>query len=330
MYYNRTLSSAFASLIEPKGPMRWLYDYVKISKELDFLIGKNNAHEWISIYRGLSRLITITPTNNSEMIRIDGADKYKHLANSHALNLYGQHAASYHFQSALDTLAKQVAADPVFNRYYNNMKEGYYQNHFSRRYGILSQPQDPMVIVDKEAVIGYKDKEEKSKVFGTLQNNYEELLKAVSHTNAARYGQDLNERSIGNELDFLALDSWGNVLLIEFKHGSNTSGIYLSPLQIGLYYDLFTQLGRQELNQAICDMLQQKQRIGLVHPNWKIPSINNCIIPVLIISEYNNKSSAKVKFNEILDLMRKPKHKGSFFLNKLQVYNLVGNVLKPW
>ena len=41
MYYNRTISKGLASLLETGGELRWLFDFVKNHKELDFLIGKN-------------------------------------------------------------------------------------------------------------------------------------------------------------------------------------------------------------------------------------------------------------------------------------------------
>lgn len=168
----------------------------------------------------------------------------KCLASHYSLSLYGTQPVSYNFRSALDTLVEQVAADSTYDRYYNSMKEGYYQNQFSRRYGIFSQPKDSMVIIDKEAVVGYTNVDEKNKIFGVLQQEYKHLLDIVSIDNAARYGQNLRKKSIGNELDFLAVDSEGNIILIEFKHGYNTSGIYLSPLQIGLYYEIFSQWGK--------------------------------------------------------------------------------------
>ena len=53
MYYNRTISNSFSGLIEKGGKLRWLFDFVKNTKELDFLIGKNKETESISVYRGL-------------------------------------------------------------------------------------------------------------------------------------------------------------------------------------------------------------------------------------------------------------------------------------
>jgi hypothetical protein len=112
-------------------------------------------------------------------------------------------------------------------------------------------------------------------------------------------------------------------------YGTNTSGIYLSPLQIGMYNDIFTSFPKEDLGNAVFEMLEQKQKIGLINPNWKKPKSIKDIIPVLIISEFNYKSSAKTKFDEILQFSRK--QLGTSFLNNLQTFNFtIKNGLSNW
>lgn len=324
MYYNRTISKEFSSLLETCGELRWLYDFVKNNKELDFLIGKNNSKEWISVYRGLTRILTILPTNNTSVL-IDADDKYKDISP----NLYGQKNLSENFQNEIEYLITQIEQNSKFDRYYNNKKEGFYQNELSKIFGICGKPETDFVIIDKEAVIGYSDQTEKDNLFGTLQQKYKQLQREISNLNPERYGKDLGKKAIGNELDFLALDKDGNILLIEYKHGTNTSGIYLSPLQIGLYNDVFTNFPKNELENAVFEMLEQKQKIGLINPNWGKPNCIKDIIPVLIISEFNYKSWAKTKFDEILQITRKKL--GSNFLNNLQTFNFtMKNGLSNW
>jgi len=121
----------------------------------------------------------------------------------------------------------------------------------------------------------------------------------------------------------LALDQDGNVLAIEYKHGTNTSGIYLSPLQIGLYYDIFTNYRNEypsQFEHTIFSMLVQKQMMGLINPEWRIPQELKGITPVLIISNYNRRSSAKVKFAEIIEFVRNTRNDTAFLTN-LQVYS---------
>jgi len=324
MYYNRTISKEFASLLENGGELRWLFDFVKNHRELDFLIGKNNSKEWISVYRGLTRILTILPINNISVL-LDADDKYKDISP----NLYGQKNLSENYQNEIEYLITQIEQNSKFDRYYKNKKEGFYQNELSKIFGICGKPDTDFVVIDKEAVIGYSDQAEKDNLFGNLQQKYKQLQREISDLNPERYGKDLGGKAIGNELDFLALDKDGNILLIEYKHGTNTSGIYLSPLQIGLYNDIYTSFPKNDLECAVFEMLEQKQKIGLINPNWKKPNCIKDIIPVLIISEFNYKSSAKTKFDEILQFARK--QLGSSFLNNLQAFNFtMKNGLSNW
>lgn len=302
MYYDRALSATFSELLHVGGNLRWLFELVRDHDELDFLTGKNSSKEWISVYYGLTRLISIRKFKDS--IFIDTAEAYQKLSH----NLYGKREVTKDFQSELEDLIKTVSDDSKYDRYYKNKKEGFYQSCFSRRFGICGLPDDDIVIIDKEAVIGYKNSTEKARIFGFLQQSYKNLQQAISSLNPKEYGSNLTKKSIGNELDFLALDKTGNILLIEFKHGSNCSGIYLSPLQIGLYYELFSSLQREELEFTIMNMLIQKQKIGLINPDWQRPSEFKDIIPVLVVSDYNEKSCAKEKFNKILQFVRTKKN----------------------
>lgn len=319
MYYNRKISNSLSKLIESGGKLRWLFDFVKNRNDLDFLIGKSNSNEWISVYRGLTSIVKITGYKRSDDIKIDGAKSYKNISPQ----LYGRKSISEVFKKELEDLINIISKNENFDRYYKNEKEGYYQNILSRKFGILGDKNDDFVIIDKEAVIGYSNQAEKDALLGKQQQKYKQLQREISDLNPRRYGKHLVKKSIGNELDFLALDKDGNILLIEYKHGTNTNGIYLSPLQIGLYNDIFTSFPRKDLECAVFEMLEQKQKIGLINPNWRKPKIIKNIIPVLIISKYNDKSSAKTKFEEILRFSRK--QLGSNFLNNLQTFNFTKN-----
>jgi hypothetical protein len=314
MYYNRKICDSFAKLIEPDGELRWLYNFVLHHPELDLLIGKNKAKLWISVYRGLSRVLTILKTRDSDIVKIDGAKAFK----EKSPNLYGKKELPFNFANDLKRLVVGVSKDPKFDRYYINKKEGFYQNELSRMFGICGKPNDDFVIIDKEAVVGYENQLEKDNLYGKIREKYKNLQKQISSLNAKRYGKNLEKKTIGNELDFLALDRQGNILLIEYKHGTNTSGIYLSPLQIGMYLELFSQLPLDEFKATIIDMIEQKKKIGLINSKWKTPEIKK-IIPVLIISDSNCRSTAKKKFHEVLDFVRSKK--GNQFLHDIKTFN---------
>jgi len=222
MYYNRTISNSFSELIEKNGKLSWLFEFVKTRDDLDFLIGKNNSKEWISVYRGLTSIIKITGYKRSDDIKIDGAESYRIISPQ----LYGRKPISEVFKKELEHLINIISKNEKFDRYYKNKKEGYYQNILSRKYGICGNKNDDFVIIDKEAVVGYLNQKEKDTEFQKFQPKYKQLQKDISLKNSKRFGKNNDKKPVGNELDFLALDKNGNILLIEYKHGTNTSGIY--------------------------------------------------------------------------------------------------------
>jgi len=328
MYYDRTLSLETSALLEQNGKLRWLFDFVKSHEELDFLIGKNNSNEWLSIYRGLSRILTINRLKRlPNIIKISAAAAYEALDKKQNIQLYGKRDVNENFIDKITAIINEVRNDKKFDRYYINKKEGYFQNILSRSFGICGEADDNFVILDKEAVVGYKDTAEKNKEFGKFQYKYKALQKEISRINAKRFGSNLEKKALGNELDFLALDKEGNILLIEYKHGTNTSGIYLSPLQIGLYYDIFSEFmlrNPKKFEESIYSMLNQRQKIGLINSDWHPPAAIKGILPVLIISKYNEKTTAKNNFFDILKIARNELLDKSF-LSDLQIYQFSEN-----
>lgn len=310
MNYNRVISRELEATLKDDDKLKWLYDFVKSREDLDFLIGANKSIEWISVYRGLSRIIRIFKAKSPDsIVKIDGAEAYMTLAGSLKKHIYTDNLDSCsNFEDHLMTLLDRVSNDKKYDRYYKNKKEGYYQNILSRKYGINSLPDSDFVIIDKEVVIGYEDQKEKDKIFGMKQNKYKSVLKDISRLDPIRFGKDLEKKAIGNELDFLAWKSDGTLLLVELKHWTNTSGIYLSPLQIGLYAEIFENYKEKDetdFYNSLKRMVEQKQRMGLIHKDWKIPTEIKSINPMLIISEYNPKSTGMEKFFEVLPFCRK-------------------------
>jgi hypothetical protein len=325
MYYDRTISDEFENLILENGGLRWLIDYVKSTEDIDFLIGKNNNIEWISLYRGLSRILRISKNPRVQdlgRIKLDADKAYMEL-----MPVLYNNNINTNFESNLENLLQRVRVNDRFKSYYNNKKEGYYQNQISRRYGIDGLKDDPFVIIDKESVIGFQDNIEKDRIITPLKSPYKELQADISRIDSKRYGKDLQKKSVGNELDFVALDKNGNILLIELKDSSNTSGIYLSPIEIGMYSDLFSFYKKYKekerenlLIESISEMLKQKQSIGLINPEWKPKEITGKIIPWLVISNHKPSSSAGIKFNEIIKIAREREGYNDF-LSDIKVFN---------
>jgi hypothetical protein len=315
MYYCRMIPDDFAQIIMQGGALRWLVDYVKTRDDLDLLVGKNNGEKYISVYRGLTKIVTILGTSASDRVRVKTAGTYQ----KYSPLLVGTKSPSDITKTEIEAIRTSLEKKGLDDRYYGNRKEGYYQNEISRIFGLCSNADSDFLILDKEVVVGYEDETEKTRLFGPLRDEYKGLQKIISERNPKRYGSGLEKKSIGDELDFIAIDKNGDILLMELKHGSNTSGIYLSPLQIGLYYQIFNGLlPKYDLQNALIRIFEQKRSIGLISSDWELPRLSGKIIPILIVAEPNQKNSAFEKFCEVLEICRE--EKGSDFLRDLRTY----------
>jgi hypothetical protein len=314
MYYRRIIPEELKKLLMIGGGLHWLFKLVKERDDLDFLIGINKIY----VYRGTTRLLAIAFTRGIVSILADC--RYRSLSQDHNLKIYGdKEIAELNFEDDFVDLISFLPPD----RHYDNMKEGFFQNLFSRQFGILSDGSEDFVMVDKEAVIGYQNNKTKEKYFGKQRKQFIEIKEYLSEQNAKRYGSRLGEYTLGNELDFLAVNRSGEILLIEFKHSSSTKGIYLSPIQIGLYYSIFHDYiirHRQEFVKDIGDMIKQKKDMGLISTNFPEVNISDKIVPMLVIAKYNPKSSALDTFRSVLKICR-DKLKDDAFLSGLKVYD---------
>ena len=321
MYYHRVIGDDLKGLLLPGGRLHWLYLLVKGREDLDFLIGANKSRKWIYVYRGTTKLLDIRIKRES--VNISANSTYLELAKKNNLDIYGiKEIADLNFKDDFVRLISCLNQNSKLSKHYANKKEGYFQNLFSRQFGILSDGSEDFVVVDKEVVIGHDNKEVKKIYFGEQRKRFMAINEALSRLDAKRYGSKLSEKALGNELDFLAVNRNGKILLIEFKHGSSAKGIYLSPIQIGLYYCLFHEYIKQykdDFISHISSMIKQKKEMGLISQQWPDVTPTTEIIPMLVIAEYNPERTYFCKFKEVLKICR-DKLADNSFLSELMVY----------
>ena len=268
MYYDRLLPLKTAKLIMPGGQFYWLINFVINHPDLDFQTGKNKNESWISIYRGTSSLIKIMGRINGYKITVD--NKYRILCPD-----FYDNPTSENFEVLLSQIKiyKNENSKNTLAQYYDNHKEGFYQNLISRRYGINGKEGDSLVIVDKEVVIGFINTNVKERIIDSIRQKYQPTLNELQKH--IGFPSKLNEYKFGNEFDFLALDSDGNIILMELKDGSDTQKIYLSPFQINTYCDIYNEYilrNKDEFEKVVLEMIRQKQELGLLNSKWIIPS----------------------------------------------------------
>lgn len=298
-YYDRTMDSIIYNQIKEGGQYHWMIHYVKEHPELDFQTGSNRSNSWFSIYRGTSKIIKIEKNGKN---KISYEEKYHKLCPEY----YEDTTESVH----LNTLLDKLKVDLTLSRYYGDEStgkktEGYYQNLIARRYTFLNKPDDEFIIIDKELVIGFRDKVTKMRIFDKidaelkylLEYKFRPLLKSLRKNVATTYG----------EVDFLGLNWNGDLIIMELK-GDDPQKTFTSPIQVGFYQRLLSQVLEDypDLYKNIACMLKQKVSLGLVTiPEGRsIPkSLSGKIKSWVIIGEEENLSeemcSRYIKAKEI-------------------------------
>jgi hypothetical protein len=297
MNYNRVMNDRIVKLLECE--YRWLVDFVKQRKDLDFQTGS----DWFSIYRGTARIFKVTSSG-----RISAHQKYMQMEP----DLYKKPSERL-FISLIDKIKNYVCLEGknsgknTLKRYYDNEREGFYQNNISRRYGLCGKGDDVLIIIDKEAVVAFEKEDIKNNILEPLKNHYRKIAKEILEKEELRFPSKLDETSFGNECDFIALTKKGELILMELKDGKDTQKIYLSPFQISMYCDIFNHCDKEsddKFRETILKMVKQKQGMGLLNPLWTTPNKITKILAALVVGGDYSKAASE-KYNIVRQYINK-------------------------
>lgn len=305
-YYNRTMSPKIEALLqEENGKYHWMIDYVKKHRELDFQTGSNNVDSWFSIYRGTGRVLTISKSG-----KVTADAEYVKLCPE----LYENPSPIL-----FDKLLGVLRYSDKFKRYYadaenGSRKEGYYQTLIARRYTFNVESTDDFIIIDKELVIGFKDKKSEEEWNAPISSEIrEDISKLRSRLNKTRLPSVIKD-SYG-EFDFLGLNWAGDIIIMELKQNDPTK-TYLSPVQVSFYHKQFAKLIDElpGLYKDIIAMINQKVKLGLITipQGRELPSrLSGRIKEYLIVGE--DKPLSK-------EICRRYKEFRHFLLPELEAY----------
>ena len=147
----------------------------------------------------------------------------------------------------------------------------------------LARGGEGFVPIDREVVINFPSQPVKDAA----------LSREVVGIRAARDRLAMTHRwaekakAFGDELDMLAVDRKGRVLVVEVKHGGDTAGVGWTPAQVARYLRL-CQLWVDATSSAasiLNGMLEQSRKIGLVNdPSFKVTDPVT-LVPVIAIGE---------------------------------------------
>ncbi len=282
-YYDRTMSENLVKFINEEYP--WLISYVKAHNCLDFQTGHDpkNGRSWFSIYRGTSRVLTISKGIRSN-VKYSTAEPYRKLIDSS----FFENPTAELFDKYLENIEKEVNLARFYIANDGTRKEGYYQTLIGRRYTFDLKPTDDFFIIDKEFVVGFKSEEVKTKWNEPIKVENEKLIE----TFRSKYDKKLPHKikSEYGEFDFLGLTWNGDIVILELKQDDEQKTA-LSPIQTHFYKKQFEKLLKEDessLFESVINMVQQKIDLRIINiPSGRqLPKqFSGKIIPCVVVGE---------------------------------------------
>ena len=225
--YSRAPSDALKALLRPTGFLAPLLQLQKRSVAGLPLDVHLRRHDEVHVYCGLTRILKARRNRNG-FVSVSAHQAYSHQDCAKAILRVWSIAEGQEFERDLDAYVSQVW---VHERHTG--RERFIQATWSR----IEEPWTPF---DREAVLGYSTKLESNKArkFRSVDRARLELVAIAEHQ------QDSMEQNetwampgvAGREVDQLAVDAEGRLVLIELKSSSATpSAVYYSPFQLLQY-----------------------------------------------------------------------------------------------
>lgn len=267
MYYDRTVSKALVDELRPTRAFGFLAGLARTWHLADLQLraypGKHRC--WATLYVGLTKVLDVYEHHGSFRLKGKIDDPAWDSVWEQA------HTAAWFRHQAEVAAYVRGAMGKVAERFTN---EGAVQAMLCTRASHLFS------VIDREAVIGFDDTIARKATYEAVQSP---LLAACQPDQTAAW---FKPKSFGGELDLLAVDDEGRILVVEVKPGSATSGIAWSPLQATFYTRLFRSWADEAGDDApriLRSMLAQRVDLGLTRDPLRAPRTPVEFVPVVAI-----------------------------------------------
>jgi hypothetical protein len=268
VYYDRTVTQALREALASGGVFAFLVETVRQQHLADLQLRGYPAQKtcWATMYCGLTKVIDVYENSGEFWLKGKIADPSWDPAWGTRRPPSQWTKESKRVASYVDSALRGVPA-----RFTN---EGALQAMLCTRAG------DLFSVIDREAVIGFRTIDERAAMYASLQ-----------HPLAAACPPDSENAwfappSFGGELDLLAVDRAGRLLVIEVKPGSSTRGIAWAPLQASFYAALFrawADEAEEHARDVLESMLSQRIELGISSDPPRPLAYPLDIVPVVAI-----------------------------------------------
>jgi hypothetical protein len=306
--YDRALTSEVERSLSEGAELRFLIaDTTGLSNDpfaLDIQIREGNK---LMYYHGTTRLLTLTFPKK--------AKGFPMKVKAHAARAYQKYPECGKQYDVLikDWLLTDIAAfkqawqaylkaalQGAKGGYYSNQKEGYWQNRLCIDFGTRWTPDREWLVIDRECVIGFDSTLEKVAHYDKAQAQAMKIKGELQASVPKKWGKP-DKKGFGDEVDMLAIDKEGKLIVVELKFATNARGIYWGPLQTNVYYCAFKD-APPEVITGVKQLVTQKINLGLLPKEAKRRVAEASFIlgnPVLAISAPNKKSGCWKKLIEV-------------------------------
>ena len=267
MYYDRTVSSALLESLT-SGPFGFLPRLARTQHLADLQLRgyPKTKRCWATLYCGLTKVLDVVERQGSIGLRGVRQQPAWTVAWEGFRPISQWTADVPALEHYVDGAIRSVAA--------RFTSEGAVQAMLCTRASVLFS------VIDREAVIGFSNTAEREATYTRVRKQLHSAFPA------APVSKWLVPKSFGGELDLLAVDPAGRLLVIEIKPASSTAGITWAPLQATFYAELFrawsTEHGTASVD-SLESMLHQRISLGLTQDPDRRLRFPIDIVPVVAI-----------------------------------------------
>jgi hypothetical protein len=278
IWYDRTIPEEFRAELSPGGRFERLVRFARGRHLADVQLRATGSLSWATIYCGLTNVLRL------EYRRTRGyqlrADK-----GYMAANQAGPPEGILGW-TTWSAPAQLMAGWPAIEAYMTRQFDGVaprWTNEGAVQTMLCANGGGSYRVIDREAVFDFRDTRERERVHEELRTP---LLNALDVP--APEGWWRPPDSLGGELDLLAVDARGRLLVMEVKPAANLPGITWAPLQVSFYARLFQHWSKEiggKSAEILNRMLRQRIAIGLEEESSVSVSYPLDIVPVVAIQD---------------------------------------------
>ena len=282
-------------LLAPEGllaPLTKLNGREVAGLELDVHLRKNGE---VQVYCGLARVLNVRRNRNGT-VRVSAHKTFRDQFSCG--NLFSRRWKANESREFKRELEAYLANLSVARRHIDG--EGSVQSLWSRA-------TEPWLPFDREAVLAYKSRAESASArqFGSVDRARAELEAIVEDRRNSPRSRDRWTKlpGSGREVDQLAIDSDGRLVLLELKDASaGPSSVYYTPLQLLQYvWEWYAALG--SVRDQLQDLIDARVKLGLTP--GPAPRLGGGIRAAVCFGRDTRSGEVKRRYDSVMELVNR-------------------------